>query len=171
MDTFPSEWILRHAHRIQPAGEVLDLACGAGRHARWLAEQGFKVHAVDHNEAHIQALIDAGIDAECMDVERPDAFDKLRTYDAIVVTRFLYRPLLLPLLTRLKFGGILLYETFMEGNAVYGKPSNPDFLLNENELREVYAPQMHIIAFEQGYQSNPRPAILQSLCAQKNVKA
>lgn len=163
----PSAWIVSHSHLIQPAGSVLDLACGEGRHARWLAKQGFKVHAVDHNEAHIQALIETGIDAECMDVERPNAFMNLSTYDAIVVTRFLYRPLLLPLLTRLKAGGILLYETFMEGNAVYGKPSNPDFLLKENELLEVYAPHMHIIAFEQGHQLQPRPAVLQSLCAQK----
>ncbi|MGZ5059917.1 MAG: SAM-dependent methyltransferase, partial [Methylobacter sp.] len=63
---------------------------------------------------------------------------------------------------------VLIYETFMTGNERYGKPSNPDFLLLPNELFDVYSPLLNIIAFEQGEQQMPRPAVMQRICAVKN---
>jgi hypothetical protein len=66
-------------------------------------------------------------------------------------------------------GGVLIYETFMAGNERYGKPSNPDFLLLPNELLEIYSPLLNIISFEQGEEQHPRPAVMQRICATKNI--
>jgi len=73
------------------------------------------------------------------------------------------------LATILKPGGILIYETFMRGNERYGKPSNPDFLLMPDELLNTYSPLLNIISFEQGEVVEPKPAMLQRICAQKNI--
>jgi hypothetical protein len=76
---------------------------------------------------------------------------------------------LLPTLSEiLNPGGILIYETFMVGNERYGKPSNPDFLLLKDELITCYAPLLSIISFEQGEEEQPRPAVMQRICAVKD---
>ena len=65
----------------------------------------------------------------------------------------------------LNLGGVLIYETFMAGNERYGKPSNPNFLLQANELFNTYSPTLNIIAFEQGEEAVPRQAVMQRICA------
>jgi len=72
------------------------------------------------------------------------------TFDAIVVVHYLHRALFLPLLHALAADGVFLYETFAEGNEAYGRPTNPDFLLQEGELLERVRERLAVVAFEQG---------------------
>lgn len=156
-----------HGERIPAAGAVLDLACGSGRHARWLAARGYAVHAVDHDAAAIAALAGVpGVEARQLDLEG-DAWPLTgRCYTGIVVTNYLWRPRLPDLLALLAPGGVLIYETFMRGNEIYGKPSNPDFLLRPGELREIAAAAgLREVAFEEGYTDRPKPAMRQAVCA------
>ncbi len=162
----PSPWVARWAKLIRPAGEVLDLACGYGRHARFLAARGHTVLAVDRDEAALATLARvAGVQTVRADLEgEPWPFAPGR-FDAVVVTNYLHRPLLPQLVTALRRGGVLIYETFMAGNERFGKPSNPHFLLRPNELFDSVAAELRVVAFEQGSVSEPKPAVVQRLCA------
>ena len=90
-----------------------------------------------------------------------------RRFDAIVVTHYLHRPLLPTLVASLEHGGLLVYETFAQGNERFGKPSNPAFLLAPNELLEAVRGKLRVIAFEDLVVDEPRPAALQRLCARR----
>jgi hypothetical protein len=85
-------------------------------------------------------------------------------FQGIVVTNYLYRPLFPVLEAALAQGGVLIYETFMLGNERFGKPSNPLFLLRPGELWQAFR-GLHVIAFEQGCAPQPKPAMIQRLCA------
>lgn len=156
-----------HGERIPAAGAVLDLACGSGRHARWLAARGYAVHAVDRDAAAIAALAGyPGVEARQLDLEGEAWPLTGRRYAGIVVTNYLWRPRLPDLLALLAPGGVLIYETFMRGNEAYGKPSNPDFLLRSGELCEIVAAAgLREVAFEEGYTDRPKPAMRQAVCA------
>ncbi|MFA6312858.1 MAG: class I SAM-dependent methyltransferase [Sterolibacterium sp.] len=162
----PSPWVTRFAPLIAPGGTVLDLACGSGRHARCLAGLGFAVEAVDRDAAAVEALRDLpGINARCADLEGgPWPFGGYH-FDGVIVTNYLWRPLFPQLMATLGAGGMLIYETFMVGNELFGKPSNPAYLLRRDELRHIVHHHLEIIAFEQGEISAPRPAVVQRLCA------
>jgi SAM-dependent methyltransferase len=162
----PSPWVTRFAALIPPGGTVLDLACGSGRHARWLAAQGFKVEAVDRDAAALAGLVGVeGVHTRLIDLEGADWPLAGRRYDAAVVSNYLYRPRFAELLAGLGEGGVLIYETFMRGNERFGKPSNPDFLLQPGELLERVRPDFSVVAFEQGEVEWPKPAGVQRICA------
>lgn len=163
----PSPWVVRHLPHIMAGGAVLDLACGRGRHVRLLAEQGFAVTAVDRDSAALAGLAGLpGVETWCVDLEGADWPLAGRRFAGIVVTNYLWRPRLPDLLALLAPGGVLIYETFMLGNAAYGKPSNPDFLLQPGELRQVAAAAgLREIAFAEGYAAEPTPAMRQAICA------
>ena len=162
----PSPWVVTHTSLIRSGGRVLDLACSSGRHAILLAQQGYQVDAIDRD-----ALVLAGlsgipnIHVHVADLESNDAYVFTHRYDGIIVSRYLYRPLLKTLAAILNSNGVLIYETFMLGNELLGKPSNPDFLLLPDELLEVYSPLLKVVAFEQGEASQPKPAVMQRICA------
>ncbi len=180
----PSAWVARFSP-LAPAGEVLDLACGSGRHARLFASMGHPVLAVDRDAAALARLAafgDLGLITLQHDLEaappaaaaggQGDAawlFSAGR-FAAIVVTNYLYRPTLAAMLASLAPGGLLLYETFARGNERFGKPSNPDFLLTPGELLQLAmqaTPPLRIVAFEDGHVEAPAPAMVQRLCALK----
>jgi SAM-dependent methyltransferase len=146
---------------------VLDLACGGGRHARLLAAHGHQVLAVDRDEAALSRLQGLpGIVTARLDLEGEHWSLAGQTFAGIVVTNYLWRPRLPDLLALLAPGGVLIYETFMMGNEAYGKPSNPEFLLQPGELRALAAAAgLREIAFEEGYTANPKPAMRQAICA------
>ena len=169
-----SSWVARFAPLI-PAGEVLDLACGAGRHARLLASLGHPVMAVDHDTAALAVTAGPGIATLCIDLEDESAsqsnwpFQENR-FAGIVVTNYLHRPLFPHILASLAPGGMLIYETFAFGNERFGKPSSPRFLLRQGELLDLVrtgAMKIHVLAFEDGYVDQPKPAMVQRVCALK----
>lgn len=154
----PSEWVVRWAPLVT-RGPVLDVASGAGRHAKFFAERGFDVVAVDRDEHRI-----AGVRFVQADLEggSPWPFAGQR-FGAIVVTNYLYRPLMPLLAAGLERQGVLIYETFMVGNERLGKPSNPNFLLRPGELLEAFG-SLTLVAFEQGTLARPKPAVIQRIC-------
>ncbi len=166
----PSAWVQRFAGCI-PAGRVLDLACGGGRHARLLAAAGHAVLAVDRNAEALATTVGQGIETSCIDLESGDGAVELLqpgTFAGIVVTNYLHRPLLPLLFASLVDGGVLIVETFAHGNGAFGKPSSPAFLLQPGELlAAALEAQVHVLAFEDGCQTLPVPAMRQRLCAIK----
>jgi SAM-dependent methyltransferase len=149
----PSPWIQKWAHLIAPQGTVLDVACGAGRHMQFLAERGHAVTGVDRSPQAIQAAQPWG-HALLADIENgPWPLDDV-TFDAVVVTHYLWRALLPTLLDSLAPGGVLLYETFAAGNETVGKPSRPDFLLQPGELLSTCA-GLRVVAYEDGFLRDP----------------
>ena len=136
LDTPPSDWVMRWAAQWAAGIQVLDFACGAGRHARWLATQGFQVLGVDRDAAAL-AHLPAEVTSLCADLEQGPWPLGGQTFDAVVVTHYLWRARLPELLTCVKPGGWLIYETFSVDHARYGKPSRPDFLLQNGELIKI----------------------------------
>lgn len=145
---------------IVERGPVLDVACGSGRHARLFASRGREVVAVDREAQSIEGVRFVQADLED---GRPWPFAGER-FGCIVVANYLHRPLFRPLEDALADGGVLIYETFMTGNERYGRPSNPAFLLQPYELLIAFA-RLNTLAFEQGYVEQPKPAMVQRLCA------
>ncbi len=161
-----SPWVQRFAPLIVPGGTVLDVACGSGRHSRYLAGLGFDVLAVDKDEAALASLAGVpGIRTLQADLEAKAWPLGVRQFDAIVVTNYLWRPLFPMLLASVSDRGVLVFETFMVGNEAFGRPHNPAFLLRPGELLEVISRRLSPVAFEQGEVESPRPAMLQRLCA------
>lgn len=169
----PSPWVLRWSPLIAPGGAVLDLACGAGRHARLLAARGHPVLAVDRDRALLDALGGVpGIEPFAAELEHAAPWPLGgRRFAAIIVVNYLYRPLFPQLAAALEEGGVLVYETFAVGNERYGRPSNPKFLLRPGELLDAFRPMLSVVAFEQGRVMRPKPAVIQRLCALRNASA
>ncbi|WP_322051411.1 class I SAM-dependent methyltransferase [Paraburkholderia bannensis] len=163
----PSAWVRQWAHLIAPGGTVLDLASGAGRHARWLAQQGHPVAALDRDPAALATMEGVpGIGTLECDLEgAPWPLPDDARFAAIVVTNYLHRPLMARLLDALAPGGVLIYETFAQGNETVGKPSNPAFLLAPGELLALCAPTLRVIAYQDGFILHPREAFVQRICA------
>ena len=145
---------------------MLDLACGGGRHARLFLERGHPVTAVDLDVSGLADLREhPGLELVQADLEDAPWPLAGRRFGVVVVTNYLWRPLFPMILDAVDDGGVLLYETFALGNEAYGRPSNPDFLLQPGELIEVVRGRLQIVAYEHGYLDQPRPAIRQRLCA------
>jgi SAM-dependent methyltransferase len=162
----PSGWVLRWLQLIPAGGTVLDVACGAGRHARLLAARGHEVHAVDRDAEALAGLAGVPrITPLCADIERGPWPYAGRTFAGIIVTNYLHRPLLPVLVRSLAAGGVLIYETFARGNERYGRPSNPDFLLRRGELLDCVRGRLTVVDYEDLVVSTPRPAVVQRICA------
>ena len=161
----PLAWLQRWAPLVRKGGTVLDVACGGGRHARFFAALGHPVDAVDRDPAAIAALAAVPrVTARCADIENGPWPYPGRTYAAVVVTHYLHRPLFPVLLSALAPGGLLIYETFGVGNAAYGRPVNPAFLLRPRELLEVVGTERHVLGYENGFEASPKPAVIQRIC-------
>ena len=166
----PSEWVSRWVERIPRGGRVLDVACGNGRHARFLAARGFAVEAVDRDPALLATLAGlTGVTTRCADLESGGWPYPDEAFAGIVVTNYLHRPLFPRLLAGLTADGVLIYETFARGNERYGRPSNPDFLLAPGELLELVRGALRVIAYEDLYVAEPKPAMVQRICAVRLV--
>jgi SAM-dependent methyltransferase len=151
----PSSWVQRFAHLVKPGGSLLDVACGAGRHSQLFAGMGCAVTALDvSGEAlAIVSRHSPSVRTVQADIENA-AWPLFETFDAIVVTNYLHRPLIATLLASLADGGVLIYETFAVGNESVGKPSSPDFLLQRGELLAL-CQDLNVVAFEDGFLSSP----------------
>lgn len=168
----PSPWVARFAARVAPGAQVLDVACGYGRHARLFAAQDCLVDAVDIDAKAGAAL--AAVERVrflCADLEAAPWPYAGRRFDAVVVTNYLHRPLLPVLAESLQPGGLLIYETFMAGQERFGRPSNPAFLLRPRELLDAFGAVLSVLAFEEGVVSLPRPARVSRICAVRMIGA
>jgi SAM-dependent methyltransferase len=163
----PSRWVRQWAHLVAAGGAVLDVASGAGRHARFFASLGHPVIALDSDAAALGSLQDepliTPLTADLEGAAWPLAADA--RFAAVVVTNYLHRPLFPQLLHSLAPGGVLVYETFAQGNESVGKPSNPAFLLAPGELLDRVRGQLRVVAFQDGFLAQPRPAYVQRICA------
>ena len=151
----PSDWVIRFAHHWPKGLEVLDVACGSGRHMRWLNEHGHRVTGIDR-DAQALEVASAWGDTFKLDLESgqdPWPF-KGRQFDAVIVTNYLWRELWPWLKSSVRPGGWLIHDTFAWGNARFGKPSRDAFLLRPGELLQVFA-DWHVVAFEQGLLNDP----------------
>lgn len=155
----PSAWVERWAPLVMH-GTVLDVACGSGRHAKFFLERNFNVVAIDREPKVIP-----GARFIRADLENGDPWPLPgERFEGIVVTNYLNRPLMRILKESLTEGGVLIYETFMLGNERFGKPSNPAFLLRSGELLEAFK-DLTVKGFEEGEVNDPKPAMIQRLCA------
>jgi SAM-dependent methyltransferase len=166
-----SLWVERFLRRIKSGGTVLDLACGRGRHSLLLQAAGYRVEAVDRDAGALAEIAAKapGIKTRAADLEADPWPFEGRSFDGIVVTNYLFRPLFPHLLAALAEDGVLIYETFMTGNERFGKPSNPEFLLRPGELLELVRGRLTVVAFEQREVDVPRPAMVQRLCAMRGA--
>lgn len=162
----PSPWIVRFAGVVPEGARVLDVAAGGGRHARFFLARGHPIVAVDRDIAGLAALA-AHPSAEIVahDLEQDGWPFGAERFGAVVVTNYLWRPLLPALIGAVAEDGVLLYETFGVGNERFGRPSNPEFLLREGELLDAVAGRLRAMAYECGEVAAPRPAVVQRLCA------
>jgi len=162
----PSPWIVRFAPLI--TGDVLDIACGAGRHTRYFLSRGHRVTAIDRDLSRMADLQNlAGLEMHQTDLEAGSGEGPLPggPFGGVIVTNYLWRPLLPAIVAAVAEDGVLLYETFAAGNAAYGKPSNPDYLLQPGELLDAVGGQLQVVAYEHGVTETPRPAVVQRICA------
>ena len=163
----PDAWVIRFAPLI-PKGQILDLACGRGRHGRYLLDQNHPVTFLDQDISGVADLATypkAKLVQYDLENKSPWPFEA-GLFTGIIVTNYLYRPLFPHLLTALKPGGVLLYKTFSQGNEQFGKPSNPAYLLQESELLTVFSEGLTIVDFRQGKESNPN-RVTQAICGIK----
>lgn len=151
----PSAWIQRWSHLLPDACTALDVACGGGRHMQWLASRGHAVLGVDRSTEAL-ALASAFGRTLQVDIENGPWPLAGQTFGAVVVTNYLWRALWPRITDTVAPGGVLLYETFAQGNETVGKPSRPDFLLRPGELLQVCADAgLRVVAYEDGFLPSP----------------
>lgn len=148
-----SDWVRRWSHLIAPGSAVLDIACGAGRHLRWLHALGHEVVGVDRSAEALAACEGLG-ELVLADIENGPWPLAGREFGAVVVTNYLWRPLMPTVVGSLAPGGVLIYETFARGNETVGRPSRPEFLLAPGELLAACA-GLRVVAYEDGFLQNP----------------
>lgn len=155
---------------MKSKSRVLDLACGSGRHLRLLHALGHRVTGLDRDLTAVADLRDTeAVELLQADLEDGSAFPLAgRHFDAVIVTNYLHRPLLPALLALLAPDGLLLYETFAQGNVQFGRPRNPDFLLQPGELLEAVRGRLQVLAYEHGKVTYPKPAVVQRIAARND---
>lgn len=168
-----SAWLRRFAGAAPPGLPVLDLACGGGRQGRHLLALGHRVLFCDRDLSGVADLrgrpgawlVQADLESAAAGGDgwpfSPAAFG------LVAVANYLWRPILPRVFAAIAPGGLLVYETFMAGNERFGRPRNPDFLLQPGELRDACPAGFDVLAFQEGEVALPRPAMRQCLAARR----
>ena len=168
----PSDWVVRFAPEIPKAGQVLDLACGTGRHTRLFLGLGHAVLAVDKNTVWLRDIADTPgltiVEGDLETADGPPTEIAGAKFSGVVVTNYLHRPLLPWILAAVAIGGVLIYETFAVGNEKYGHPRNPDFLLKPGELQDAFGDELDVLAYDEGHvERRGKPAVIQRIAAKR----
>lgn len=162
----PSPWVVRFSHLVRPGGRVLDVAAGTGRHVEWFLGHGHAVLAVDRDVSRLRRREHARLQALEVDLEGSGGWPLAgERFDAVVVTNYLWRPALMDIVRAVADDGVLIYETFGEGNERHGRPRRPEFLLRPAELLDSVLPALHVVAYENGYLERPSARVVQRICA------
>jgi SAM-dependent methyltransferase len=166
----PSLWVeafLTPAASDRPR-TVLDVACGNGRHISLARARGYAVTGLDRDISNVTNFYQAG----SKNTEPPPTFVPValrqvdletaapwpiagQTFDVVIVTNYLHRPRLPDVVASVADDGMLIYETFATGQQRFGRPSNPDFLLQPGELLRVVQPNLTPFFYEHGQLSQP----------------
>ena len=149
----PSDWVRRWSTLAPPGSTALDVACGAGRHLRWMNQRGHPTVGVDRSAEAVAACAAWG-EIHCADIEGGPWPCAGRQFGAVIVTNYLWRPLLPILVNSVAPGGVLIYETFARGNETVGRPARADFLLQPGELLAACA-ALRTVAYEDGFLDLP----------------
>lgn len=163
----PSPWIERFSDAIPKGCRVLDLACGGGRHGRFFLRRDCRVTFLDRDVSGVSDMADtdqAEIVEADLETDLPWPLAD-RRFDAVIVTNYLWRPVLPDIMAAVETGDILLYETFALGNEAFGRPRNPDFLLRPGELLEAARGQLTVLRYEQCKLDHPSPRMVQRIAA------
>ncbi|MCZ2496282.1 methyltransferase domain-containing protein [Xylophilus sp. Kf1] len=150
----PSGWVRRWAHLVPAGATLLDVACGSGRHLRWFAERDVRVTGVDRSPEAVAAAQAVGVGL-LADLETGDWPLPGRRFDAVLVTHYLHRPLVPAIVASVAAGGVLIYETFAQGQETVGRPARSDFLLAPGELLTA-CQGLQVVAYEDGWLPLPR---------------
>jgi SAM-dependent methyltransferase len=164
--------VATNSRLIARGGAVLDVAAGSGRHTQFLHARGHPVVAVDRDVTGLATRAADWREGPVVEILTADLEDGSpwalgnRRFAGVVVTNYLHRPLMPLLAGALLPGGVLIYETFAQGNERFGKPSNPAFLLIPGELLAVA--QNHgltVLEYFSGEVRQPKPAMIQRIVA------
>jgi len=132
-------------------GPVLDLASGAGRNGLVVLAEGANVVFADRDGAALEEVrrritklddptADDRVEYWTVDFEIPGQNPLAgKRFGAIVVFRYLHRPLMKAIREAIAPGGLIVYETFTQDQPHFGRPTNPDFLLRHGELSDEFA--------------------------------
>jgi 2-polyprenyl-3-methyl-5-hydroxy-6-metoxy-1,4-benzoquinol methylase len=139
----PAEVLLQNRHLLPKQGVALDLACGLGANSLLLAEQGLAVHAWDISSVAIAQLDklaqQSGLEIHVLERDVSIQPPEPDSVDVLVVTHFLVRAMAADLVAALKPGGLLFYQTFCRDKVYAQGPSNPEYLLKDNELLQLFS--------------------------------
>ncbi len=171
-----SQWLARFLPLIPHGGVVLDLACGNGRNIPLLVAAGHPMLGVDRDADLLAEAGAKGAVTYCLDLEAENFVWPFKAHrlSGIVMCNYLHRPLFPEMLAALAPEGVLIIETFGQGNEQFGKPDNPLFLLEPGELLGLLdladRHGLYVVAYENGYVDTPKPAIVQRICLKKSTK-
>jgi tellurite methyltransferase len=149
----PSQFLVENIGLL-PRGRALDIAMGGGRNAIYLATLGFEVEGVDSSrEAIEEALAFArqqgvSIRTRLEDLEKIPYFEE-GAYDLVLCFNYLQRSLMPQMKNWVKTSGMVVYETFIVDQVLFGRPRNPDYLLRHNELLEAFR-DFRVLRYREG---------------------
>jgi len=151
-----TDWLPR-LHRPDGA-RALDLACGAGRNAVYLAAEGYRVDAMDISAAALERgaarARDMGVEVDWINVDLDSAALAADQYDLVVVARYVNRDLTGALVESLRDGGHLIYEQHLQTDREVGGPGSHRFRLQPNELLEMFA-GLRVLYYREGLMQDP----------------
>lgn len=163
-----SPWIRKYSSLFPKEFPILDVACGKGRHSFHMQNLGYDVVAVDKDTTAINDcqppsnifVVEADLENHLWPFSR-------QVFSGVIVVNYLWRPLFQDIFSSLAPGGVLLYDTFAQGNENFGRPRNPDFLLAPDELKTLCTETFDIFDYFHGAITSPAPAVRQSIAAIK----
>ena len=168
-----SEWIFNQIEslKIKKKINLLDFASGNGRNCIPLSKRNINVTAIDKDEEKLNKYKNVNnINTICFDLETKEEWPLIREYyDVIIVVNYLFRPKIKKLINLLKKNGFLFYETFSLGNEKYGSPKNPNFLLKDKELLDIFGENLIPLSYYNGKIKGKNISIKQMACFKKGV--